>query len=111
MANTYAWLVDSLDCIPSTDGKTNVVSVIHWRVNGTDGTHDASIYGTQALTYTPKTPFTAYSELTLATVIGWLQNAIGEETVTAIESALNAKIDSLANPPVVSPVLPWATIK
>jgi hypothetical protein len=31
--NTYTWSVDSIDCIPSLDGKNNVVSNVHWRVN------------------------------------------------------------------------------
>ncbi len=108
MANIYTWVVDSLDCVPATEGQANVVSVIHWRVNGTDGTHTASIYGTQGLTYAPKTPFTAYANLTLATVIGWLQDAMGADAVTAIETSLDAQIANVVTPPIVSPPLPWA---
>ena len=106
--NTYTWLVDAIDCIPSFDGKTNVVSVIHWRINGTDGTHNATTYGTQLLTYTAENPFTEYAGLTLETVIGWIQTAMGSDQVTAIQTQLDKMIDNLANPPIVSPKLPWS---
>jgi len=110
MANTYTWLVDSLDCIPSQDGQTNVVSCVHWRVNGTDGTHNATVYGTQQLTYTPGSQFTAYSSLTKDTVIGWVQSAMGNEQVVSIENNLDNQIANLANPPIVTPPLPWGSV-
>ena len=106
--NTYTWLVDSINCIPSLENKTNVVSVIHWRVNGTDGTHNATTYGTQSLTYTTDNSFTEYAELTLETVIGWVQTALGANKVTEIQTYLDKKIDNLVNPSIVSPKLPWA---
>ena len=107
MTNTYTWLVDSLDCLPSADSQTNVVSCVHWRVNGTDGTYTTTVYGTQSLTYVAGTPFTNYSNLTLATVIEWLQTAMGTEQVTAIQSSLNSQLKTLANPPIITPPLPW----
>jgi hypothetical protein len=105
--NTYTWLIESLDCIPSLDGQTNVVSVIHWRVNGIDGTHNATVYGTQSLTYTLGSPFTAYSDLTKDIVIGWVQSAMGSEQVTAIQTNLDKQIANLANPPIITPPLPF----
>jgi Cu/Ag efflux pump CusA len=106
--NTYTWLVDSIDCIPSLENKTNVVSVIHWRVNGTDGTHNATTYGTQPLTYTTDSSFTEYAGLTLETVIEWVQTAMGSDQVTTIQTQLDKMIDNLANPIIVSPKLPWS---
>jgi len=108
MANTYTWIIEGLDCIPSQDGQTNVVSNVHWRINGTDGTHNATVYGTQALTYTAGSPFTAYSALTEATVIEWVQAAMGAAQVTAIQTNLDNQIANLANPPIVTPNLPWS---
>jgi hypothetical protein len=108
--NTYTWVVDSLDCIPLSDGQTNVVSCVHWRVNGTDGTHNATVYGTQPLTYTAGSPFTTYSALTKATVIGWVQAAMGSEQVASIQQNLDNQIANLANPPIVQPPLPWGIV-
>ena len=106
--NTYTWLVDSIDCIPSLEDKTNVVSVIHWRVNGTDGTHNVTTYGIQSLTYTTNSSFIEYAGLTLETVIGWVQTAMGADKVTATQTQLDKMIDNLINPPIVSPKLPWS---
>jgi len=110
MANTYTWVIDSLDCIPSLNGQTNVVSNVHWRVNGTDGTHNSTVYGTQLLTYTAGSPFTAYSALTKDTVIGWVQAAMGAERVALIQTTLDNLIANLANPPIVTPPLPWGSV-
>jgi hypothetical protein len=105
--NTYTWSIQALDCIPSIDGKINVVSVVHWRVNGTDGTHNATVYGAQSLTYTADSPFTTYYNLTKDTVIGWVQEAMGAEQVTAIQTNLDNQIKKLINPSIVFPSLPW----
>jgi hypothetical protein len=106
--NTYTWSVDSIDCIPSLEGQTNVVSNVHWRVNATDGTHDVTTYGVQPLTYTAGSSFTEYEGLTLETVIGWVQSAMGTDKVAEIQTQLDKMIDNLANPQIVSPKLPWS---
>lgn len=110
MANTYAWSIVSLDCIPSTEGQSNVVSLVHWQVNGTDGTNTATIYGTQLMTYKAGEPFTPYSSLTQNTVIGWVQSAMGSTQVASIQQNLDNQIANLANPPIVTPPLPWGSV-
>jgi hypothetical protein len=107
MTITYTWLVEQLDCAPTLNSQTNVVSVVHWRVNGTNGTHNATAYGTQFLPYTEDSPFTEYSDLTPETVIAWVQAAMGDEQIQAIQTDLDNQIVSLANPPIISPTLPW----
>ena len=108
MANTYNWLIEAIDCIPLLDNQTNVVSVIHWRVNGTDGAHKVTNYGTQSLVYTTSSSFIAYTELNLKIVIEWVQTAMGIDQVTAIQIQLDKMIDNLVNPSIVSLNLPWA---
>jgi hypothetical protein len=107
MANTYTWEIDSLECVPSLDGQTNVVSIVNWRAKGTNGTHVASIHGQQFLTYTPESSFIAYDDLTLPTVIEWVQTDMGAAGVAAIELALDSQIINLENPPIVTFSLPW----
>jgi hypothetical protein len=107
MTTTYTWLVEQLDCVPSLDKQTNVVSVVHWRLNGTNDTHNATVYGTQYLPYIESNLFTEYSDLTLETVIAWVQAAMGNEQIQAIKTDLDSQIVSLTNPPIISPALPW----
>jgi len=107
MANTYTWVISQLDCYPTQDNKTDVVFTIHWRRQATDGTHTADIYGSQAVTLDPSATYIPYAELTEAIVIGWLEDAMGAETLEAQKAALDKQISDQVNPPTISPPLPW----
>lgn len=108
MASTIAWKAEHLECKPSVDGLTNVVSVIHWRANAVDGDHYATSYGTVAVELNESSAFIEYEDLDEATVVGWAKNALGAEQVMSIETGLANQIATLKNPPVVAPPLPWA---
>ena len=108
MPNTYTWIIEQLDCYPEKDGHTDVVFTVHWRLNGTDGTNTATVYGTVGLTYEPGQPYTPYEDLTQAQVVGWVQAALGPEQVQALTDNVAAQLAAIANPPVVTPPLPWA---
>lgn len=109
MSNTYSWVISQLDAYPQQDGHTDVVFVVHWRRQATDGTYNGDIYGSQGVTLDAEAPFTPYADLTEAQVIGWLEEAFGPETLAAQIAALDQQIANQINPPVVSPPLPWAT--
>jgi hypothetical protein len=105
---TYTWVIEQLDCYPQRDGQPDVVFTVHWRLNGTDGTNTATVYGSVGLTYEPGQPSTPYADLTQAQVIGWVQDALGSEQVQALTDNVAAQLAAIANPPVVAPPLPWA---
>jgi hypothetical protein len=117
MANTYTWIVEAMDCYPTYESQTDVVFTVHWRCNATsDQTHvvngqtvpyTATIYSTQAVTYTAGSPYTPYSQLTQQEVLGWIWASGVSESGT--QTALDTMIANQINPPVVSPALPWAT--
>ena len=107
MSITNTWIIEQMDCYPQADGRTDVVFTVHWRVNATDGTYIATSYGTVGVTYVAGTPYTPYAQLTQAQVIGWVQDAMGPEQVSVIETGLATNIANQMNPPVVSPELPW----
>ena len=108
MANVYVWVIEAMNCKPQEDGQTDVVITVHWRQNATDGTYNATVYGTVGLTYTPGSPFTPYADLTQDQVIGWVQDALGQDQVISLEANVAAQIEAQINPPVVTPPLPWA---
>ena len=110
MSNTYSWVISQLECYPQHEGHTDVVFTCHWRRQATDGNgHNADIYGAQAVTLDAEAPFTPYADLTFDQVVGWLEGAMGEETLAAQIVALDMQIENQINPPVVTPPLPWAT--
>jgi hypothetical protein len=106
---TITWLIEQMSCIPQEEGQTDVVISVAWRVNGTDGTYSATVYGSQTLNpYTPKSPFTPYADLTQEQVIGWVQDVMGEEQVAKIIANIEQQIENQVNPPIVTPPLPWS---
>lgn len=108
MAITNTWAVVQMDAYPEYDGETDVVFNVHWTLSATNGTYTGSVYGTQTVSLDPEAPFTPYADLTQDQVIGWVQGAMGEEQVAALEANVAAQIEVQINPPVVTPPLPWA---
>jgi hypothetical protein len=110
MTTTYQWNIQSLDCVPQEDGKTDVVVIAHWTVSATDGTYSSSAYGTQSFTYDAGKAFIPYPSLTKDEVVGWVQAGMGVDAVTALQESLDKQIENQINPPIVTPPLPWATV-
>ena len=108
MTITNTWSVVSMDCYPELDGQTDVVFVCHWTLNGTDGEHTGGVYGSVGLTLDPEATYVPYADLTEAQVIGWVKEALGEESVTGYEENVAQQIANQINPPVVTPPLPWS---
>lgn len=108
MAITYTWSVVQMDAYPEEDGETDVVFNVHWTLAGIDGTYQGYVYGSQGVTVDAAEPFTPYADLTQAQVIGWVQDALGEEQVASYEANVAQQIEDQINPPVVTPPLPWA---
>ncbi len=94
---SHTWNVATMDYDVSSGGKTNVVTVVHWRCTKTDGDHSGSSYGTVGLE-APGDSFVEWADITEATAIGWAKAAIGTDEVTAIEAAIDAQIAELATP-------------
>lgn len=108
MLITNTWAVQQMDCYPEYEGEADVVFAVHWTLNATDGTYAAGAYGSIGLTLDPDADFVSFTDLTEEQVIGWVQDAMGEEQVAALEANVAKQIADQANPPVVSPTLPWA---
>ena len=88
----------------ATDGG---VITAHWIMNGKDDDYVGSVYGSVGITYDHNDPnFIPFEQLTEEVVIGWVKEALGEETVAANEVAVQKQIDEAKNPTVVSG-LPW----
>jgi len=103
---TFTWTIANLE---RTNDDAKGVVVAHYRCDGVDGEHSIGAYGSQSFTPDPEADgYVAFADLTEATVVGWVQNALGgAEKVAEIEAAIQAKIDEQKNPTVVAEV-PWA---
>lgn len=97
MATTYEWNINQMDR-KTSDG---FVTTVHYTVTAVDGELTASTYGTVG--YTEEGSFTPFNQLTKETVVGWVQESLGKDTV---ESSLTDQINAQKNPTSVSG-LPW----
>ena len=104
----YDWLPERLDAYPEKDGFADVVFVVFWRVNATDGEHEATISGAQMVELDADGDFTPYAQLTKDQVLAWVKASMGQGKIAEIESYLAQQIQNQINPPVASPALPWS---
>ena len=74
------------------DTADGFVTVAHWTASKVDGDFLASTYSTQGFTKQDGVNLIPYADLTEEVVIGWVQEALGEEAVAAIDAALTAQI-------------------
>ena len=106
MAITYTWNVNTMDTAPSANGLANVVKVVHWRLAATDGTYTAETYSTVSLDSPNPDDYTAFSDLTEAQVISWVEAKLDMDK---IKEGLEKQLEQLANPPIVVKQGPWSS--
>ena len=100
MAISYSWNVSTVDTYPTKDSNADVVHNVHWRLTATDDTTKASngnnwtseAYGTQGLDTKSISSFVAFGSLDAAKVQGWVEAAMGADTVTTMKEGLDAQI-------------------
>jgi len=112
MSISYEWNVNTVDVYPSEEGHSNVIYLVHWRLNATDTEVDAegnpyvaSVYGTQSLDTSDLSNFTNFENVTSSQVQGWVETAMGEEEVANLKAALDSQIENQKNPTSVTKTL------
>ena len=106
MAIAYTWDVSTVDTYPTKDSKADVIYNVHWRLTGTDDTNKdsegayqtAESYGTQSLDTSDLSSFKAFESVAKADVQGWVEKALGSDTVTEIKASLDAQIAEKVTP-------------
>lgn len=108
MAITYTWAVTSMKVVDTADLE-NVVIQTYWTKTGVDEDGNSGMFsGATPLPLSTVDPdnFTPYEELTQEIVIGWIQQAINDQT--HINEQIQKQINNKKNPIVEKP-LPWAS--
>ena len=106
MAIAYTWDVSTVDTYPTKDSKSDVVHNVHWRLKATDDTNKdsdgnnwtADVYGSQVVDTSDLSSFTAFADLTASDVQGWVEAALGADSVTAKKASLDAEIAEKVTP-------------
>ena len=110
MTDSYNWKVNTLEHNVS-DG---AVFTVHWSVvaerpnaNASGEAYRVSNYGSTGFTADPSDPsFVEYDDLTEAICISWVQDEMGAEGVTSIESGLSNRLNEKETP-TTSAGVPW----
>lgn len=102
MAITTTWKIANLE----RETEDGFVFTAHYTVNADDGTYTSGAYG--SLGFERPDNLVPFSQLTEATVIGWVKEKLGEEKVTEIEAALQSQINEQKHPTKAAGV-PWAS--
>ena len=106
---TYNWNCRTVDAYIEKDEEADVVYNVHWIVTGTsdeldpqDYPYSATSIGTQTLDISEITNFIPFDEVTNEEVVSWTQDAMGEEQVTGIETAIASQIESKIHPTTIT---------
>ena len=105
MSNTYTWDCKTVDVYPTHDGHSDVVYVVHCRLNAEsdqqdaeDNNYSASVYGTHSVNADDISNFVPFADLTNDTVTGWVTAGMGDDEVASLKSSLDNQIALLITP-------------
>ena len=96
------WHIVQTEYVLSEDNLTNVINLVHWRVEALEtvgeDTYTASSYGTQSLGAPDPDNYTDYDQVTEVECINWCKAEMGEEQVQSILDSVAANIELQKNP-------------
>lgn len=100
MANTYKWVINSLNAKIQEGDLENVVEIVHYRYQVEDADGDiVDIYGSVGVDAPEADGFIPYESLTQAHVESWLEAKLDVEE---LKTKLDAKLEAFKNPTHVS---------
>lgn len=100
------WSIVNLDRQISLNGKTDVVTTVHWEAidseivgSGDDqATHTGRAFGSVLLDTSDLSSFTAYADLTEADALTWAKSVLGDDQVAAYEKRIADQITESKTP-------------
>lgn len=111
MENTHTLKVVAMDCFVESDGLKDLIQNVHWIYEVSDGTNSTTMIGVETLDAPNPDSFTAFDQLDEATVSGWVLSKWGEERVAEMKANLDAQLDKMINPPIVTKHFAQPTIE
>ena len=102
--NEYKWSVKKLTCVPETNGLNNVVSVVEYECEGTDGTNTAVFAGSLGLTLSKESKFIPFENLSESDVLDWVWKEVSKE---GGEEIVARELAATTSTTIATPQLPW----
>ena len=112
---SFTWSINELtyEVGPDSEGHTDIVVSIDWLVTASDGEdppHEAKWAGIVKVTWEEGDDWIPYDEISEEQAVEWVQEELGPEEITRMETSLDAQLAELENPTKViarSGDLPW----
>jgi hypothetical protein len=74
------------------------VTTVHWTASKTEGENTVGSYGSVGFAKEDGVNLIPYADLTESVVIGWVEAALGAETLAAMEASYDAQIAEQQTP-------------
>ena len=103
----YEWAIEEMGVYTQYQNENNVVYQIHWRLIGSEVAYTSNVYGVTDIAIGSLNPFIPYENLTRSVVIGWLEQALGQQTIDSIRATIEGNIESQKNPTTDTLFPPW----
>ena len=108
------WNISNLDRQVSMDGKSDVVTAVHWQVTDSETvgseddavTHSGRRYGSVNLDTSDLSSFTPYADVTEENAIAWAKAAMGDDLVAQHEKSVADQITE-SKTPITGRGVPW----
>ena len=94
MAVTYEWVIVDVEVKLQQDTMIDMVTLVNWRYQGSDGINTASVYGPTLLDPANPNDYIPFDQLTTAQVVAWLEQNLGPESIAGFQNQI---ADDLAN--------------
>lgn len=96
MANTYKWVLSSLNAKIQDGELSNVIETVHWRLQATDANENiADVYGSLGLDAPEVGSFIPSDQLTEEIVISWLEANLDAD---ALKAGLDSQLHAIQHP-------------
>jgi hypothetical protein len=106
MAISYSWTFPQFEVAPSSDDLTDVVRIIHWRLDAGDGIYSAGSYGSVGLGAPDPVDFTPYDQITEQ----WAIDAVSANIdLDAVKNSISNEINMKKNPTTIHMNPPFAS--
>ena len=97
------WIISNWDVKVNEENLNDVVVVLHYRRQLTDGEVTVDTYSTLSLAAPDPANFTPIDQITRPQLIEWLESSLD---VQAIDASLERELQEKLNPSIIHPPLP-----
>lgn len=87
--NTFEWIIVNTEVTVQNYSLSDIVMLVNWRYQGSDGTRTSSVYGATVLGPPDPNNFVPFDQLSTAQVIAWVEADLGQEAIEGFQNQIS----------------------